>query len=234
MPNTKVMGILNITPDSFSDGGQYSNPDEALRHAREMIGAGASILDIGAESTRPGASPVDLDEEAARLEPILARAVKFRSFGCLLSIDTSKPEIARQCLSRGFNIVNDVTGLTNPKMREVVKEFGCSAVVMHQGPGSIEDIRQFFKNQIELCVSEGIKSTQLIIDPGLGFGKTPEQNWEIVTKLNCRVGGQPLLIGPSRKSFSDGKKKYTTADTIRVAWGIADIIRLHDLSLLRT
>lgn len=230
----KIMGILNLTPDSFSDGGLYNTTFSAIQRARDFWEAGADIIDVGAESTRPGSESISINEELHRLFPIVEEVVKLRyqGRGCLFSIDTYKPEIARECLKIGFSIVNDITGLTNPVMREVVKEFHCSAVIMHRGPGSLEDIREFFKQQIDICLSEGIKSTQLIIDPGLGFGKTPEQNWEIATKLSCRVGGQPLLIGPSRKSFSDGVKKYKTIDVLRKTWGSADIIRLHDLSLL--
>lgn len=230
----KIMGILNLTPDSFSDGGLYTDTQGALAQARKLWESGADIIDVGAESTRPGAAPITAEEELSRLFPVVEEIVKLRyqGQGCLFSIDTYKPEVAKECLRVGFSIINDVTGLSNPKMRSLVKTTGCSAVIMHQGPGSTEDLQTFFQERIDLCKSEGIRDTQLIIDPGFGFGKTPQQNWEILNNLGCRVGGHPLLIGTSRKSFHDGHKRYKTLDTLRIAWGHADIVRIHDLSLL--
>ncbi|HZJ14623.1 MAG TPA: dihydropteroate synthase, partial [Chthoniobacteraceae bacterium] len=207
-----LMGILNVTADSFSDGGRYLDPDQAVAHAQEMAAAGADIIDIGGESTRPGAEPVPEDEEMRRVLPVIERLAKDARI--VISIDTMKPAVARAAVERGAAIINDVTGLRDPAMREVVRASGAGAIAMHmqgtprdmqQAPhyeDVVAEIKDFFRQTLNACLASGVDVMRLAFDPGIGFGKTVPHNLAILRNLDSmRVGGRPLVLGVSRKSF---------------------------------
>jgi len=207
-----VMGILNVTPDSFSDGGSHDAPDAALQRARRMIEEGAEIIDVGGESTRPGAADVGAGEEMSRTLPVI-RALR-AEWGGLISIDTMKPETARAALEAGADIVNDVSGLRDPEMVRVCAEKRCGVVVMHmQGdPRTMQakpyykdvvgEVRRFFEERLRELTAAGIDEQALCFDPGIGFGKTLEHNLALLRGLkDLQVSDRPLLIGLSRKSF---------------------------------
>jgi len=203
-----VMGILNVTPDSFSDGGQFVEPHVAIAHANEMAGAGADILDIGAESTRPygGAVPVSAEDEKARLAPVLPAVV---NLGLPVSIDTIKAPIAAWALDQGASIVNDVWGLQrDPDMAALVAERGVPVIVMHNREAAdpvidiIADVLAFFYRSLEIAAHAGIAREGIVLDPGIGFGKTPEQSITCIARLaEFKRFGLPLLVGASRKRF---------------------------------
>jgi dihydropteroate synthase len=209
----RVMGILNVTPDSFSDGGRHAGPTAALDHARRMIAEGAEIIDIGGESTRPGAAEVSVEEEIARTRPVVA-ALRAEWDG-LLSIDTMKAAVAAAALEAGADLVNDVSGLTaDPAMAGVCAAGGCGVVVMHmQGdPRTMQlspryddvvaEVRGFFEERLAALVAAGIDPEAICFDPGIGFGKSVEHNLALLRALpELAVGGRPLLLGVSRKSF---------------------------------
>jgi dihydropteroate synthase len=209
----QVMGILNVTPDSFSDGGIHYDVERALTHARQMIAEDAQIIDIGGESTRPGAAVVPIDEEIARTAPVIA-ALREEWDG-LISIDTSKAAVARAALAAGADIINDVSGLlADPAMTTVCAESGCGVVVMHmqgspqtmqQSPSYydvVTEVRNFFTERLITLTAAGIDPLTLCFDPGIGFGKTLDHNLELLRALGkiC-VARRPLLLGVSRKSF---------------------------------
>lgn len=208
-----VMGILNVTPDSFSDGGRHDAVDSALAHARTMIGQGAEIIDIGGESTRPGAAPVSCELEISRTLPVI-RALR-AEWGGLISVDTCKARVAREALDGGADIVNDVSGLTgDPEMEAVCRESGCGVVVMHrQGTPEIMqlapryddvegEVQAFFLERLRTLTAAGIAGEALCFDPGIGFGKTVEHNLELLRSLDrLAPAGRPILLGVSRKSF---------------------------------
>ncbi|MEP4077029.1 dihydropteroate synthase [Haloferula sp.] len=207
-----VMGILNVTPDSFSDGGEYDAPDVALERARQMIAEGADIIDVGGESTRPGADDVGSAEEKERTVPVI-KALR-REWDGLISIDTMKSEVGRAALEAGADIVNDVSGLRDPEMVKICAESGCGVVVMHmQGdPRTMQknpeyeevvgEVRGFFEQRLIELTAAGIEKEALCFDPGIGFGKTLEHNLALLRDLEgLEVEGRPLLIGLSRKSF---------------------------------
>jgi dihydropteroate synthase len=208
-----VMGIVNVTPDSFSDGGKYATVEAGVRHGLELIEQGADLLDIGGESTRPGAVPVILEEELARVVPVV-RALATQT-QLPLSVDTSKAEVARQCLEAGAHIVNDVTALTgDPAMAEVVRSNGAGVVLMHmQGtPATMQvnpryeevvaDVRRFLANRVEAVHSQGIPHEKIVVDPGIGFGKAREHNLSLLARLEeFQVLGRPVCLGVSRKGF---------------------------------
>jgi dihydropteroate synthase len=203
-----VMGILNITPDSFSDGGQYADPAKAFDHAQYMIAAGADIIDIGAESTRPyvGAKPVSLEEELARLAPILPAVV---NLGAPVSIDTIKPQVAAWALTRGAAIVNDVWGLQRePLMARVVAEARVPVIVMHNRyrveplMDVMADVNAFFSHSLEIAAKAGIAREAIVLDPGVGFGKSAVQSMAVIGRLaEFKRFGRPLMVGASRKRF---------------------------------
>jgi dihydropteroate synthase len=240
-----VMGILNITPDSFSDGGQFVDPEDALRQAQKMVEAGADIIDVGAESTRPyGAQkPVTLEEELARLQPVLAPVI---GMGTPVSIDTMKPEVALWALGLGAAIVNDVWGLQrDPNMARVVAGGGVPVICMHnryKADSSINimsDINAFFTYSIEVALKADIPRDCIVLDPGIGFGKTPEQSMEAIAKLEAfKRFKLPILVGASRKRFIDTVSPAPpmervggslAAHLIAVRNG-ANIIRTHDVA----
>ncbi len=209
----RVMGILNVTPDSFSDGGRHPGLEAALEHARQMIAEGAEIIDVGGESTRPGAPEVSAEDEIARVVPVIA-ALREEWEG-MISIDTMKAAVAVAGLAAGADIVNDVSGLvSDPEMAGVCAAGGCGVVAMHmQGcPRTMQlaphyedvvaEVREFFEERLETLVAAGITREAICFDPGIGFGKNLEHNLELLRALDrLGVGGRPLLLGVSRKSF---------------------------------
>ncbi len=209
----RVMGILNTTPDSFSDGGDHLPPEAALARARRMIGEGAEIIDIGGESTRPGAPEVPAEDELARVIPVIeALRAEWDGF---ISIDTTKAGVARAALAAGADIVNDVSGLRqDPEMSEVCRASGCGVVVMHmlgtprtmqldpRYDDVVEDVASFFRERLATLTHLGLDPDTLCFDPGIGFGKTLEHNLRLLDRLPALApAGRPLLLGISRKSF---------------------------------
>jgi dihydropteroate synthase len=208
-PYPAVMGVLNITPDSFSDGGAFLAPRDAIAQARRMIAEGADIIDIGAESTRPyGSSPISAEEEMRRLQPILAEVV---ALGTPVSIDSLKSAVVDWALTVGVAIANDVWGLQrDPEMAPVVARHGVPVVVMHNrdsadaGIDIMQDILAFFTRSLKIAEAAGIAKDQIVLDPGIGFGKTQEQSMAVLARLDeLRVFDLPLLVGASRKRFID-------------------------------
>jgi dihydropteroate synthase len=201
-----IMGILNVTPDSFSDGGRFFSPKAAMEQAKKLAAEGADIIDVGAESTRPGHTPVSAEEELARLEAFLGEAVQ--KFDIPFSVDTSKARVARRAAELGVSMVNDVWGFQKDQdMAATVAETGMAAVIMHNRNGIdpsldiISDIRQFFERSLKLAESAGIPRARLILDPGIGFGKTRAQNYAALGLPALKDYGLPILIGVSRKSL---------------------------------
>jgi dihydropteroate synthase len=250
---TLIMGILNITPDSFSDGGRYSRHEEAVGHAFELISQGADILDVGGESTRPGSDPVPLEVELDRVIPVI-RAIREKS-DIPISVDTNKAEVARQAISAGADIVNDISSLQfDPDMPRVVAESGAPLILMHmlgtprtmqKNPvysSLISEIIASLENSVRFAINSGIERTQIIIDPGVGFGKTVAHNLSIIKNMGTfSCIGCPILLGVSRKRFIgtvlgrlEGERELGTA--IANAFGIAGgahIIRVHDVGFHR-
>ncbi|MHB8126009.1 MAG: dihydropteroate synthase [Desulfitobacteriaceae bacterium] len=242
---TLVMGILNLTPDSFSDGGKFFNIEDSIRQAERMVEEGADILDIGAESTRPGHQEVDAEEEWRRLKPVLKALV---GISVPISIDTYKAEVAAKALQVGASIINDVWGLQRDSdLAKVVGEYGAPVIVMHNQNGTdyhhlMGDIFTFLRKSIELAENNGLAGDQIIVDPGIGFGKTHEQNLEVLSRLKeFRTLGKPILLGASRKSTIgktldlpvDERLEGTIATSVLgVAAGV-DIIRVHDVQANR-
>lgn len=210
-----VMGILNTTPDSFSDGGEFSEIGRALDHALAMEAEGAAIIDVGGESTRPGAEEVAEAEELARVVPVIGRLAALRQPGTLISVDTSKARVAEAAVAAGADVINDVTGLRgDERMLEVAAGCGAGLVVMHmkgrprtmqaapQYRDVVAEVRAFFEDSLLRCQAAGIAVERLCFDPGIGFGKTLANNLELLRGIReLRVAGRPLLIGVSRKSF---------------------------------
>jgi dihydropteroate synthase len=239
-----IMGILNVTPDSFSDGGKFQSHDAAVAHARKLAEEGADIIDVGAESTRPGHVPVPVEEELARLKPVLADIVNATPLP--VSIDTSKAPVARVAIEVGAAVVNDVWGLQrDPTMADVVAEGGAAAVVMHNRESVdpaldiLSDMRRFFDRSLELAEKAGIPRRYLILDPGIGFGKTKDQNLIALRRLDhFKDYGLPLLVGVSRKSLFapilgaavDERMIGTVATNIIAAARGASIFRVHDVA----
>jgi dihydropteroate synthase len=243
-PYPAVMGVLNVTPDSFSDGGQFDRPERALAQARRMIAEGADIIDIGAESTRPyGAEPVSAEEELKRLQPVLADVV---SLGVPVSIDSMKSSIVAWALDAGAAMANDVWGLQrDPGMAGLLAARNSAVIVMHNrdhvdaGIDIMKDIAAFFARSLEIAAKAGISRGSIVLDPGIGFGKTPEQSMTALARLNeLGAFGLPLLVGASRKRFissvipsePDQRLGGSIAAHLVAATGGARIIRTHDVS----
>jgi dihydropteroate synthase len=239
-----VMGVLNITPDSFSDGGQFMAPEHALAQARRMIAEGADIIDIGAESTRPyGAQPISAEQELQRLQPVLAAVV---ALGTPVSIDSMKSEIVAWALGLGAAIANDVWGLQRePGMADVIARHGAPVIVMHNRKRAdanidiMQDIAAFFARSLDIAAKAGIPESRIVLDPGIGFGKTPEQSMTVLARLDALQGiGLPLLVGASRKKFigtvvpSEPNQRLggSIAAHLLAAKAGARIIRTHDVS----
>lgn len=248
------MGILNVTPDSFSDGGSHATLADALRHADSMLEAGADIIDVGGESTRPGAAPVSVEEEIARAVPVV-EALRARFGQARISIDTRHAAVARAALEAGADVVNDVEGLRGEGMAELCAEFGCGVVVMHmQGePGTMQqapcykdvvgEVRAFFEERLAVLTAAGIDPACLCWDPGIGFGKTVEHNLALIAHLeSLRVAGLPLLMALSRKRFlgavledaAAGREAgATVAMSLYARRCGADMHRVHDVRPLK-
>ena len=238
-----MMGVLNITPDSFSDGGQFVAPERALAQARRMIAEGADIIDIGAESTRPyGSEPISADQERQRLAPILAEVV---ALGIPVSIDSMKASVVAWALDAGAAIANDVWGLQrDPDMAALVAARRCPVIIMHNRDSAdasiniMEDIAAFFTRSLDIADKAGIARDHIVLDPGIGFGKTPEQSMMALARLDeLSVFGLPLLVGASRKRFissvmpSEPQQRLggSIAAHLVAARGGARIIRTHDV-----
>ncbi len=250
------MGILNATPDSFSDGGLFLDPGRAVEHAIQMEKAGADLIDIGGESTRPGAIPVPEEEELRRVLPVITALI--RKIKIPLSIDTTKAEVARAALDAGASVINDISGVTaDAKMFAVAAKSNCGLIIMHSRgtPQTMQrhprytdligEIRSFLKNQIQKGIDRGISKTRMVIDPGIGFGKTVNHNLTLLNRLSDFVPlGVPLLIGPSRKSFigkvwgsAPGQQTAPVLEGTAAAVAIcilhgARILRVHDVAFM--
>jgi dihydropteroate synthase len=248
LDSPQVMGILNVTPDSFSDGGQFNSLDSALVQVDKMIAAGVTIVDIGGESTRPGASEVLLDEELSRTIPVI-KAVRARYPAVWISIDTSKAEVMRQAVAAGADIINDIRALREPGALEAAAELGVPVCLMHmqgqprtmqQAPSYqdlIQQVCDFLQERVEACEQAGIKRDNIILDPGFGFGKTLEHNYQMLARFEQLHGfGLPLLAGMSRKSMVFRLLDKAPAESVAgslacatvAAQKGAQIIRVHD------
>lgn len=240
-----VMGVLNVTPDSFSDGGRFLDPDPAIEQARRMVAESADMLDVGAESTRPygGAAAVTAEEEMQRLAPVLSAVI---GLGLPVSIDTMKSQVAARALAAGAAMVNDVWGLQrDPDMARVVAEHGVPVIIMHNRDAAdpaidtMADIAAFFSRSLEIAARAGIAREAIVLDPGIGFGKTPQQSIIAIARLaELKSFGLPLLVGASRKRFIDTVSPSPpdrriggslAAHLLAVANGAA-IIRAHDVA----
>lgn len=254
-PGGAVMGILNVTPDSFSDGGLHADVESALAHARQMLAEGADMIDVGGESTRPGSAEVPVQEEMRRVLPVI-EALRAEFPAARLSIDTRHAEVARAALQAGVDVVNDITGLASPEMRKVCAEGPCGVVLMHmQGePRTMQqkpeysdvvaEVRAFFENQLAQAAADGIEMQRLCLDPGIGFGKTVEHNLCLIRELDSlRVMNRPLLMALSRKRFmgtllqDSSLPKISPLPTVVMSLLAADrgadLHRVHDVAELR-
>ena len=245
-----IMGILNVTPDSFSDGGKYLEKNNAINHALAMIDNGADIIDVGGESTRPFSNPVSLDEEISRVIPVI-EGIRNESDVCI-SIDTTKAEVATAALNSGASLINDVSAMeVDPLMIDVALKFDCPIIIMHmkgspksmqdnpQYESLISDIKDYLQERVDFIVSKGINSKKIVIDPGIGFGKTVENNFEIINNLNHFTKmGFPVMLGASRKSFigisldlpEDDRLEGSLAANIIGLQNGAKIFRVHDVA----
>jgi dihydropteroate synthase len=249
-----VMGILNVTPDSFSDGGRYSDLDGAVAHALEMASAGADLIDVGGESTRPGAARVPAEEEARRVLPVIEQLT---AAGLAVSVDTYRAAVAELAVAAGAQVVNDVSGgLGDPDMGRVVRDAGCPWIIMHwRGHSSkmaelahyddvVGEVRTELLTRVDEALAAGVDAEQIVLDPGLGFAKTAEHNWALLAHLESLTAvGMPLLLGASRKSFlgllladsagvprpTAGREDATTALTMFAALNGAWGVRVHEV-----
>jgi len=243
-PYPAVMGVLNVTPDSFSDGGQFAAPEQALAQARRMVAEGADIIDIGAESTRPyGSEPISAEEELRRLQPVLAEVV---SLGIPVSIDSMKSAVVAWALDQGAVIANDVWGLQrDPGMAGLVAERQVPVILMHNRERAdaavdiMQDIADFFARSLDIAARAGISPDKIVLDPGIGFGKTPQQSMTALARLGeLEAFGMPLLVGASRKRFistvtpsePDQRLGGSIAAHLIAAQRGARIIRAHDVA----
>lgn len=253
---TLIMGILNVTPDSFSDGGLWFDPEKAAAHAARMASDGADIIDIGGESTRPGAAEVGVEDEISRVVPVI-KAIRARGLDIPISVDTYKSATAKEALQRGADMINDISGGTfDPAIMETAASTEAGFVIMHikgrpgtmqeepvySGEGVVHDILGYFRERTAAAVKAGIKMGSIVLDPGIGFGKTLKHNLEILDRLDeFKSIGLPLLVGTSRKSMIGKvlgalpeKRLFGTAATVAlsIAKG-ADIVRVHDVKEIR-
>lgn len=245
------MGIVNVTPDSFSDGGRWLDPEAAIAHGRALAAEGADILDVGGESTRPGAAAVDAEEERRRVIPVVEALA---ADGLRVSIDTMKAEVATAALDAGASFVNDVAALRDPGMLPLVAERGCDVCLVHMRgeprtmqadpryDDVVDDVRAFLETRAQMAVAAGVAPERIIVDPGIGFGKTVEHNLVLLDRLDELVAlGFPVLIGTSRKSFLGTIAGRDTADRLpgTIATNVlalergASIFRVHDVAAVR-
>jgi dihydropteroate synthase len=252
----RLMGVLNVTPDSFSDGGRFLAPQAAVAHGLELVAQGAEIIDVGGESTRPGAEPVGSSEEIARVEPVLAGLAAAGS-GAQLSIDTSKVGVAEVAIAAGATLVNDVTAFrAEPEMAALVADRGVDCCLMHMlgEPRTMQDdpryddvvadVKAFLEERLRFAVSEGIAEARIMLDPGIGFGKTVAHNLELLARLDelCSLG-RPLVIGTSRKGFlgriapsapgPEERLPGTIATNVLALERGASVFRAHDVAPVR-
>src|SRR3954447_2377460 len=250
--NPRLMGVLNVTPDSFSDGGLYIDPHAAISHGRELAEAGAEVLDVGGESTRPGAEPVSAEEELRRVVPVIRG---LSGAGSRISVDTSKAAVAAAALDAGAEIVNDVTALRGDReMAPLCAERGATVVLMHMlgEPRTMQEdpryddvvaaVKAFLAERLKAAVAAGIDEERVWLDPGIGFGKTGAQNMELLRRLGeLRELGRPLVVGTSRKSFigrvdgsaADQRLGGTIASSVLAAAEGAAVLRVHDVAEVR-
>ncbi|HEV2949629.1 MAG TPA: dihydropteroate synthase [Gemmataceae bacterium] len=250
-----VMGIVNVTPDSFSDGGKYANADAAVARGLELVRQGADILDIGGESTRPGALPVSLEEELRRVVPVIQALT--RQTAVPLSVDTSKAEVARQSLSAGAHVLNDVTAMTgDPEMADIVRKSKAGVILMHmkgtpatmqqdpQYDDPVDEIGHYFEERLEFAAKVGIAREQMVLDPGIGFGKTSDHNLEILARLEkFQKFNRPVCLGVSRKGFvgrllnNRPAERRLAGSLAAVAYAMTrravQIVRVHDVEETR-
>ena len=251
---TLVMGIVNVTPDSFSDGGKFFSPEVAISHASKLITQGADIIDIGGESTRPGAEQVSESEELKRVIPVIEK-IRTDNPTILISIDTTKASVAKHAVEAGADIINDVSGLSfDNNMIGIVESFNVPVVIMHMkgNPQNMQlnpkykdivnEILDFFKMKIKIAIQSGINRSMIILDPGIGFGKTVEHNFELLSRLNeFNVLELPIMIGPSRKSFigitldlpPEDRVEGTAAAVSAGVMNGASIVRVHDVKSMK-
>ncbi|MET0822765.1 MAG: dihydropteroate synthase [Solirubrobacterales bacterium] len=254
MAPPRVMGIVNVTPDSFSDGGLYLDPGAAVGHGRRLAAEGADLLDVGGESTRPGAAAVDAASELERIAPVVA-ALAGDAGGPGVSIDTSKAAVAAAALDAGAVWVNDVTALRgDPELAALCAERGCEVVLMHMlgSPRTmqddpryddvVDDVRAFLAERIEAAVAAGVDERRILVDPGIGFGKTVDHNLELLRRLGeLRELGRPIVVGASRKRFLgaitgrevDRRGGGTAAANVLALAAGADVFRVHDVAETR-
>ncbi|WP_375547008.1 dihydropteroate synthase [Paenibacillus sp.] len=245
--STKIMGILNVTPDSFSDGGRYVDPDQAVRHALQMVQDGADLIDIGGESTRPGYEPISAEEELRRVIPVI-EAIHRAAPHIPISVDTYKAEVARQAIQAGAHIMNDIWGgKKDPDMLKAAAEFGCPIILMHNRKDMnygdfTADVVHDLEESVEMALKAGVDSKQIILDPGVGFAKNGPENLRIMTQLDRLVGiGYPVLLATSRKKFIRAALDLPVDDIVEgtaatVAFGIAQgcqIVRVHDVKQIK-
>lgn len=232
-----IMGILNVTPDSFSDGGDYFFTEDAVSRALALEKDGADMIDIGGQSTRPGHTPVSDEEEWSRLEPVLTALNGVLTIP--VSVDTYYPSVAEKALRSGADIINDVSGILSGKMAEIIRKTGAGWIIMHNGHGAPCDVKKFFEKAAEDCIFLGIDQSQICFDMGIGFDKDYDENMRLLANVEkYKISGYPLLLGTSRKrvigqgSSQPEPKKRTygniAADTAAI-FGGADIIRIHDV-----
>ncbi|MBU3196295.1 dihydropteroate synthase [Clostridium algidicarnis] len=239
---TYIMGILNVTPDSFSDGGDFIDIHNAVNHAKEMIELGVDIIDVGGESSRPGHKNITEEEELKRVIPVIKRLSA--ETDAIISLDTIRSEVAEEAIKQGVHIINDIWGLQkDPNMAKVAAKYKIPVIIMHNQNGTdynniIEDIKEFFKRSVAIAKEAGISEDMIILDPGIGFGKTPEQNIMVMSKLDeIKSLGYPVLLGTSRKSMlgkildlpPKERVEGTLATTILGIVQGVDIVRVHDV-----
>lgn len=250
--HTLVMGVVNTTPDSFSDGGRWAEPHDAIRRGLQLWDDGADLVDVGGESTRPGARPVSAKEEQARVIPVIE---ELAARGIIVSVDTSKPEVAAAAVAAGAEIVNDVTGLGSPEMVDLCEETGVGVVIMHmQGEPRtmqadptyddvVSDVAAFLRDRTAAAVERRVESSRIVVDPGIGFGKTFEHNLALMAGIGDLGNGQPVLIGASRKRFlgtileragrpsePDDRDMATAATVALAVAGGAAVVRVHNVA----
>ncbi|SDK67960.1 dihydropteroate synthase [Natronincola ferrireducens] len=240
---TYIMGILNVTPDSFSDGGSYVDIEKAVIHAKKMVAEGADIIDVGGESTRPGAQEVTGEEELKRVLPVVERLAN--EIDVPISVDTYKADVAEKVLEAGAHMINDVWGLQRePQIAHVIAKYDVPVVIMHNQIGTeydkdiVEAVADFLKQSIDIAKKAGIKDENIILDPGIGFGKTPEQNIHVMARLGeLNALGYPILLGTSRKSMigkildlpPEKRVEGTLATSVMGIIQGVDILRVHDI-----
>ncbi len=246
---TVVMGIVNVTPDSFSDGGKYFDPSRAVAHGEQMARDGADIVDIGGESTRPGARPVSADEEISRVLPVI-RGLRAK-ISLPISIDTTKSEVARAALDEGADVVNDISALGfDPAMAPLVAREKAPIVLMHmqgtprimqQNPfyeNVVEEVKEFLRRRVQFALAAGVEADKIIVDPGIGFGKNIEHNLALLRGLGALADlGRPILVGTSRKTFigklldaaPEERLEGSLAAAVAAALAGANIVRVHDV-----